>query len=303
MTFKPLEVADYKTLKNYFSEQPYNLSIYSLASLIAWGNQMFRTSFMLRDGICFIANEREKGGDSRHLILPVSGQRIFKPSELHDYARDLGYRKYWFVPGDYLELFNRSEWSNFFTLEEQKEFEDYVYRTDDLIELKGNRYSKKRNLLSQFKRHYLFYDRVSVEPIRTDDVKECEHFLDIWCEQHACSEAEQASLACEKSALITTLHHLSRLESMGILVRIDGVVSGLGIGSRLNETTVTLNFEKAFGEIKGLYQFLDNECAKRLFGSFSLVNKESDMNLPHLAEAKQSYYPCHRVKSFELGLQ
>jgi hypothetical protein len=300
MTFKSLEVSDYETLKHYFSGQPYNLSIYSLASLIAWSSQNFKTSFNLLNGVCFMANEKEHAGESRHLILPVSGQRTFKPSELHQHARELGYKRYSFVPGDYIERFDRMEWDNFFTLTEQNEFEDYVYRTEDLVELKGNRYSKKRNLISQFKRNYLFYNRVSVESIRPAAVEECERFLEIWCEEHACSEEEQNSLACEKSALVKTLHHLDRLESMSIMIRIDGVVSALGIGSRLNETTATLNFEKAFVAIKGLYQFLDNECAIRLFSAYRFINKESDMNLPDLAEAKKSYDPVYRVKSFEL---
>lgn len=303
MNFKQLEVTDYQTLKRYFLGQPYNLSVYSLASIIAWGNQMFKTSFLLLNGICFIANEQEKDRDTRHLILPVSGEKKFPPSELYRYARELGYERYWFAPGNYLELFEQAEWENFFTLREQTEFEDYVYRTEDLMELKGSKYSKKRNLLSQFKRNYVYYDRVFVESIRREAVEDCEKFLDIWCEEHACDEEEQVSLACEKSALITTLNHLEQLESMGILIRVDGVVSALGIGSRLNEATATLNFEKAFVGIKGLYQFLDNECAKRLFSSYRFINKESDMNLPHLAEAKLSYYPIERIKSFELVLK
>ena len=83
------------------------------------------------------------------------------------------------------------------------------------------------------------------------------------------------SLACEKDALITTLNNIEQLESKGILVRVDGTVSAFGIGSRLNETTATLNFEKAFSTIKGLYQFLDNECAKRLFSEFSMSTKKA----------------------------
>lgn len=303
MNFKQLEVTDYQILKEYFLGQPYNLSVYSLASIIAWGNQLFKTSFQLLNGICFIANEQTNNRDTRHLILPVAGQRKFPPAELYRYARDLGYERYWFAPGDYLTLFEQAEWKKYFTLLEQTEFEDYVYRTEDLIELKGNRYSKKRNLLSQFKRNYLYYDRVSVESIRRESVEDCYKFIDIWCSEHACDEEQQVSLACEKSALITTLKHLEQLESNGILIRVDGVVSALGIGSRLNETTATLNFEKAFVGIKGLYQFLDNECAKRLFSAYRFINKESDMNLSHLAEAKQSYYPCERIKSFELVLR
>jgi uncharacterized protein len=93
-----------------------------------------------------------------------------------------------------------------------------------------------------------------------------------------------------------------RLESKGILVRVDGKVSAFGIGSLLNGTTAVLNFEKADSGIKGLYQFLDNECARRLFSGFLYINKESDMNIPNLAESKQSYNPMLRIKSYTLSL-
>jgi hypothetical protein len=64
-----------------------------------------------------------------------------------------------------------------------------------------------------------------------------------------------------------------------------------------------LNFEKAHGSIKGLYQFLDNECAKRLFTGYTYINKESDMKLPNLAQSKKSYNPVAIVKSYCLTMR
>jgi hypothetical protein len=184
-----------------------------------------------------------------------------------------------------------------------KEFEDYVYLTEDMVDLKGNKFSKKRNLINQFSREYLLKGRVKVEEILPERVEECLEFLEIWCERHDCDADQESVLACEKNALIVTLNNIDRIESKGIQIRIDGKVSAFGIGSRLNETTGTLNFEKADSEIKGLYQFLDNECAKRLFSGFRYINKESDMGLPSLAESKQSYNPVCRIKSYALTLR
>jgi len=255
------------------------------------------------NGILFIAGEPEDHPEDRHLILPISRERFFSALELRRFANDLGYTKYWYVPEDYLLKLNRSELDDFFSVEAQKEFADYVYLTEDLIQLKGNKYSKKRNLIHQFTREYLRRNRVLVEDISKEHVDDCLNFLEIWCTEHQCDIDQNSSLACEKAALITTLKNIEHLESMGILIRIDGVVSALGIGSRLNRITATLNFEKAFSGVKGLYQFLDNECAKRLFSRFQYINKESDMNLPNLAESKQSYNPVIRVKSFALVLR
>jgi hypothetical protein len=64
-----------------------------------------------------------------------------------------------------------------------------------------------------------------------------------------------------------------------------------------------LNFEKAFPDVKGLYQFLDHECAKQLFAGYRYINKESDMSLPNLAAMKKSYHPVMRVKSYRLTLK
>ena len=303
MNFKPLAVSEYDTLKTFFTDQPYSLCVYSPASLIAWSNRSFKSYYAVTDGILFIACEREDHPEDRHLILPISQKRFYTPSELHRFARQMGFEKYWYVPGDYLETFDHSELEALFTLEEQEEFADYIYLTEDLILLKGNKFSKKRNLIHQFFREYMRHGRVTVENIHEEQIEGCLQFLEIWCNEHACDVDQESSLACEKDAVITTLNNIVELESKGILVRVDGKVSAFGIGSRLNETTATLNFEKAFSAIKGLYQFLDNECAKRLFSEFKYVNKESDMNLPNLAESKQSYNPIMRIKSFALILR
>ncbi len=301
--FKPVAVSDYPILKRYFSEHPYSLSIYTPASIIAWSNDVFEAHYLIEDDILFIGSEASEHAEDRHLILPLSRDKSFSIQDLYRYAGKYGFDRYWYVPGDYLEQCDRAFLDSHFEVEEQPEFDDYVYRADDLIGLRGNKYSKKRNLIHQFTRGYLMDGRVQVEAIQKSNVGECLQFLEIWCEQHACDIEQQTSLACEKKAVVTTLENIGPLESWGLLVRIDGVVSAFGIGSRLNGTTAILNFEKADANIKGLYQYLDNQCAKTLFNGFAYINKESDMNLPNLAESKQSYHPLLRVKSFSLILR
>jgi hypothetical protein len=300
MIFKPVTVDDYEILKPFFSENPFSLSVYSPSSIIAWSYGTFKVDYSIDNGNLFISGHDEDHPEDRHLILPLSKETSFTPNMLYDAARKAGFNRYWYVPGDYMETLNSAELKSFFLIEEQPEFKDYVYLTEDLIHLRGNRFSKKRNLINQFSREYLQRNRVNVEEIHPSAVEECLQFLEIWCDQHNCDVEQESNLACEKHAVITTLKNLDRLESKGIQVRVDGIISAFGIGSRLNETTATLNFEKADSGIKGLYQFLDNECARRLFNGFRYINKESDMNIPNLAESKQSYNPILRIPSYKL---
>lgn len=303
MKFKKLEVADYGLLKPYFARIPYRLSVYSLPSIIAWSNCVFEAGYAVTGGLLVIANESEQRPDDRHLILPLSLEGDVPPSSLRAIAVESGFPRYGCVSGDYVER-HREALESMFDLEEQQEFEDYVYLAEDLATLKGNRYVRKRNLIHQFEREYMGNGRrARVEPITRDDVPECLAFLEAWCAQRDCSVDGDIDLACERRAVITSLENFEAFELAGILVRLDDRVSAFGIASRLTDDTGVLNYEKAFADVKGLYQYLDNECAKRLFTGFRYINKESDMNLPNLAAMKKSYHPVSRVKSYKLTLK
>jgi len=303
MNTKKLEIADYPALKRFFSNTPYRLSIYSLPSLIAWSNCVFEARYAVDGNLLVIANESDVRPEDRHLILPLSLSDEVLPETLHDIAVNIGFRSYWCVPGEYVEG-HRQGLESFFALEEQKEFEDYVYLSEDLANLKGNRYVRKRNLIHQFEREYMNNGvRVHVEPITAESVPECLTFLEKWCEQRDCDFDEDIDLACERRAVITSLESFEALELKGIQIRVDGAVKAFGIAARLNDEMGILNYEKAFPDVKGLYQFLDHECARQLFAGYRYINKESDMSLPNLARMKRSYHPVFRVKSYKLTLK
>jgi hypothetical protein len=301
MNPKILEPSDYPALKPVFKKQPYNLSIYSLFSLIAWNTGPIRSYYAFDGDRLVISSESSPDPEERYLIMPLSVRGLLTPEELHDLAIDHGYRHYRFVPGDYLAMVDRKKAEHWFRISEQAGFADYVYRTEDLIQLKGNRYAKKRNLIHQFMREYDRQGRVTVEGMRPVDADGCLAFLEEWCTQRQCDQDE--GLACEKRALIRALTHMEILESAGIIVRIDGAVSAVAIMSVLNAKMGVLHFEKAFSNIRGLYQFLDNECAKRLFSEYEFINKESDMNIAELAQSKKSYHPVQRIKSYCLTVR
>ena len=72
------------------------------------------------------------------------------------------------------------------------------------------------------------------------------------------------------------------------------------MGSALTDDMGVLQFEKAYADIKGLYQYLDNRCARELFNGHEFTNKESDMDMPGLTRAKRSDHPVDMVKSYKL---
>jgi hypothetical protein len=303
MKLLPLSPADYPLLKPYFEHQRHRLCAYSLPSLLSWSNDEYQPFGAIDGDALIVAAEFNRQKEKRHLILPISPQGQYSPEALYALARKLGHQSYWFVTEDYLQQYESNRLEALFTIRAQEEYDDYVYRTSDLAGLKGNKYSKKRNLINQFTKEYLQKDRVCMVPLTQELARECIQFLNEWCEERKCDAYQQEDLACERQAALNAIENLDVFSSQGLLLRIDGKASALGIGSYLTAAMGVLHFEKAFSRIKGLYQYFDSQCARLLFNGYVFINKESDMNVPGLAKAKRSYYPVMRIKSYELVLK
>ena len=301
---KPLSKKDYPLLKHSFERQPHRLSTYSLPSLIAWSNNCSDSYYEIVHGEVIVTTKNNKyQNDNGYMILPISADGRPSPAYLKERVMTTGCMRICFVPGDYLQQVGDSALDPYFDITEQKEYEDYLYRTKDLVDLKGNRYSKKRNLIHQFSREYVHHNRAVTGPITEDDVPQCLDFLEKWCNLQECDKEQDETMACEKAAIIEALHTIEELEWRGLYVRIDGEICAFAIMSHLTQDMGVLNFEKAYSHIKGLYQFLDNECAKELFRGYVFMNKESDMGLDALAKSKNSYHPIEKLKSYCLTIK
>jgi len=291
---------DYQTYKAFFTAQRYELSVYSLASILAWRNQVYQPYGMVLDDTLIVGVNYTDRDKPHHLLLPISPNREYAPAELHALARELGYALFQFVPGDYIQRHGSQEISDLFDIRPQTEYDDYVYRSEDLAGLKGNKFSKKRNLIHQFKSEYVKPGRVQAQKITGKVTHECLDFLEDWCLLRNCDQNPEEDLACEKQAAVNAIESFDTMEMSGLLVRVDGRVSAFGIGAPFTIDMGALHFEKAYGDIKGLYQYLDQQCAQQLFGNRQFINKESDMGVPGIAQAKKSYHPARMINSYQL---
>ncbi|MFA5139282.1 MAG: phosphatidylglycerol lysyltransferase domain-containing protein [Elusimicrobiota bacterium] len=295
MKFEPLFPADYGRLAPYFQGQRYPLSPYCPGSVLCWNNHLYAPSAAVEDDCLIIGYEFAKKPEDRHLIMPLRPGKGFSPGELADLTRRSGFDTVGLVPEGCLT----QGVEDLFTARELEGYADYVYRTKDLVSLAGSRYSGKRNLIKQFERDHAGH----TEPMSRANSRECLDFLDEWCRERDCDKDQEEELACEKTAATNGINHIETLGLSGLLVRVDGKVSAFAVASRLTQDTGVLLFEKAFARLKGLYQYLDRLCAERLFAGYEFINKECDMGIPGLAQAKRSYHPAFRVRSYALTLR
>ncbi|HSD57209.1 MAG TPA: phosphatidylglycerol lysyltransferase domain-containing protein [Methanotrichaceae archaeon] len=172
----------------------------------------------------------------------------------------------------------------------ERKYFDYVYRASDLAMLPGKKYSTIRHQLNQFQRNC----EHTVEPITEDNATEVRGFLEEWCVWKDCDS--EPVLANEKDALFFAISHFSKLSLSGLVIRVKGSIMAMALFEGQNINTAVVHFEKALLDCKGIYRAINAETAKFLVKDYIYINRESDMGIEGLREAKTRYHPDHMVE-------
>lgn len=171
---------------------------------------------------------------------------------------------------------------------------DYVYRTEDLIDLKGKRYDGKRNRIRKFERGHVYeYARFD----RTDRPG-CLELLEEWLGVKAAGDSF-AGLVW-KRVIEEALEYGQELGLRGGVFRIDGRVAAFSFGSNLPPDTAVIPIEIVDPRYDGLSQLVNREFVRREWPDCLFINREQDNGIPGLRRAKMSYYPHHFVEKYNI---
>jgi hypothetical protein len=171
---------------------------------------------------------------------------------------------------------------------------EYVYRAQDLAELPNGMFHSTRRQLNKFRKNYAY----TVEPITVENSLDVKEFLVKWCEWKQCDG--DPVLENEKDAVIYAVDHFAELKLSGLLIRVGGRIGAMSIFERLNADTALVHFEKGLEDHEGIYKAINAETAAVLARDFEFINRESDMGVPGLREAKTRYHPHHMVEVYTM---
>jgi len=171
---------------------------------------------------------------------------------------------------------------------------EYIYRVRDLAELQGKEYLMMRRQLNKFRRNCSY----RIEPLTFSICDEIKNFLLKWCEWKGCDT--DPVLANEKDAIFFAVEHFTELGLSGLIIRVDEVIGAMALFERMNPTTALVHFEKGHPDCEGIYKAINAETATLLAGEYEFINRESDLGVPGLREAKLRYHPDHMVEVYNL---
>lgn len=302
-------------MQKYLKEINVDLSDYTFAQNYIWLSSVSGFYSIIEDTFCFFI----LSGGELSMLLPPLGKKesvhkaIFKCFEImNENNSNKFYSKIEYVYEEMLEGFvNHLEEGTliFEALEDfliEKKLVDYIYKIDDLIELKGDAYKSKRNEINRFKKAY---PNFRIEILDTDihsnlimnlfnkwvsdrtkymPKEEVENFMD--------------GIYFERFAIKKILNEYKNLDIVGIVLFIDDELKGFTVGEKINDLTSSVIIEKTDFEVLGCAQFIFREFSKYLKEQFSstYINVGDDMGFENLKKVKLSYRPEKLVPKYTI---
>ncbi len=176
-------------------------------------------------------------------------------------------------------------------IDEARDDWDYLYEVPELVELKGNRFHKKKNLLNQFLKKYdHVYQSFGPEMIEQALAMQAD-----WCTWRDCENSK--TLAAENLAIDRVLQHWDQLENItGGAIVSEGNLVAYTVAETFGEDTLLIHFEKANPDYRGAYQAINQMFLKTAGSGRRLVNREQDLGDQGLRKAKLSYNPSDFIR-------
>ncbi len=126
-------------------------------------------------------------------------------------------------------------------------------------------------------------------PLTAESVPECLQFEAEWCMKHGYIENE--NIRNERRALTFALHHFETLGLTGAIIRTEGKLAAFTFGAPISQETFGVHYEKADIHIDGIYSAVNQLFAANLPEQYIYLNREEDLGIPGLRQAKLSYHP------------
>ncbi len=293
MEFTPVGLDEDGTLKKFLRKHPQPLSGFTVAMLAAWA-PAYRYEWIMADPDTLLISCVPYPDTKRHLLQPVGSVSTEVRQKIIEGARATPYPlKIVNVSGRFIKT--NPEFLESFSFRENRAFSNYVYRAEALARLRGRKYSKKRNLLSQASKLYEWTCR----PLSQNETTACFEVLESIQEEE--QPAIEGMLELEIAALKSALEHFKDLEQQGLVLFVDGSPVAFSIFEEISPSTVAVHFERALRRFKGLYQVINHETSKLIFEKgYEFINREEDLGDVGLRDAKKSYHPVKIVPAFAL---
>ena len=292
--FEEISIDKKDEINSYLKSLPGINSEKSFATLFVW-RKGYNIKYAIADGVLLLSSHLSGEDEYIGIILPKERSFNLKGAV----NKIIGFFKDGFVLRLYdsgtVEMLNDTFPDRFVISENRNSF-DYIYSTEKLIRLSGKKYHTKKNHINKFKK---LYPDCKYERLSAADKDECTALFDKWYS----GKKDTDGLDSEREAICEMFGEFDSLNLIGGGLRTDGELVAFSFGERLNSDTALIHFEHANNDYIGSFTEINRCFLEREFADLKYVNREEDMGLPGLRQAKMSYKPEFFAKKFDAKLR
>jgi len=283
--FKPIGIDDKKLIDKYLSLVNYKNCDFAFASLFCWQTK-YHTSFAEINDFLVIRYLCDDGLPC--YMMPI-GHGDFA-TVLRLIMADVKERNERFrihaITSQMFDLLDRAL-PNTFIFKEHRDFFEYLYLTEDLALLKGKKYQAKRNHINRFK---IECPDFKIQPIKSENIQQCLELYNLWADLHLIRYPEE-DLIEEQISVLRALDNYDELGLKGILLYAVDRVVAFSYGESITFDTFAVHVEKALHDVHGAYAMINQQFAQQVASNYLYINREEDLGIESLRQAKLSYHP------------
>ena len=185
-----------------------------------------------------------------------------------------------------------------YTLESDRDSADYIYDADKLNNLSGRALQKKKNLVNAFQREY--EGQFTYETLCCSNIEEVKDFHEKWLDERRIYDKYNC-IDNEEEGVYRLLGNCQSIDCHMGGIRMNGKLAAYTIGSYCPSIQCAfIHIEKADSEIKGLYNYINQQFLIHEFPEARYVNREDDLGQDNLRQAKLSYKPIRLEEKYYL---
>ncbi len=288
---RPVTLDDKELFDKYFKDSSSINSEYTFTNMFMWRNS-YNIRYALIDEMLCIFSKHGNGPETINFPLGIGDIKLVI-EKIIKYFKTINQRPLIRIYSEDMIDILKSLFPDTFIITEDIDSFDYVYETEDLIELPGNKYHSKRNHINKFKSLYNYeYHRL------TPDSKDaCLSMFNHWCDS---KEGLIPGISEQREAVTELLQNWKALDITGGGITVDGKMIAFSFGEVLSQkhSIAVIHLEHADTEFHGSFPLMNQQFLENEWSHLEYVNREEDMGLPGLRKAKQSYKPCLMVKKY-----
>lgn len=299
LNFKCLSLEDKEIIEKYIDKQTLESYEYLFSSLYMW-RKLNNVKYAIIDDALVIEKNEENKGTFYAKPQGYDKERLTMLTDLL-IERNLNYtdRDYLFgdVDEEFIQDLKKYTDLKFDVIEDVDDFE-YVYSTEELVELKGKKFHAKKNHCNAFEKSYQ-YTVKSISDEKT--ILDCLNLLHKWHEEVAVTVDKE--MLMEIDAIRDLFKEIQHLDLKTIAIYVEDELTAFSVGEIVNEKMAVIHVERGEINYKGVYAFINRKFIIDSFSTTQFINRQEDTGNEGLRKAKQSYHPVKMVKKYLIKLK